>query len=117
MHICRPASLPLSTNHLTDGYRTRKRYVRNPNDRTKVIGEHGDKPLQIKQYWRFIQKSYLRRSQYEKWTQGEVVKSKFDGLISIGLYNLANRGKFKHLNGKLSIQQTLKIGVDLQRIF
>ena len=76
------------------GYKTRKRYVRNPNDRTKVMGERGGKPLQIKQYWRFIQNPIYAGANIEKWTQGEVVKSKFDGLISIEMYNLANRGKF-----------------------
>ncbi len=75
------------------GFRSRKSYMRNPNDRTKVIGERGSKPLVIKQFWRFIKNPIYAGANLEKWTQGEVVRSRFDGLISIDVYNTANRGK------------------------
>lgn len=75
------------------GYKTRRRYRRNSDDKTKVIGEYGGKPLQIKQFWRFIQNPIYAGANIEKWTQGEVVKGKFDGLVSIEMYNKANRGK------------------------
>lgn len=75
------------------GYKTRKRYSRNPQDRTKVIGERGGKGLRIKQFWKYIQNPIFAGVNSEKWTEGGVVKGKFDGLVSIETYNKANKGK------------------------
>ncbi len=75
------------------GYKTRKRYIRNPQDRTKVLGERGGKGLRIKQFWRYIQNPIYAGINSEKWTEGNVVKGKFDGLISIEVFNKANKGK------------------------
>ena len=75
------------------GYKTRKRYIRNPQDRTKVVGERGGKGLRIKQFWRYIQNPIYAGINSEKWTEGNVVKGKFEGLISIDVFNKANKGK------------------------
>lgn len=75
------------------GYKTRKRYIRNPQDRTKVVGERGGKGLGIKQFWRYIQNPIYAGINSEKWTEGNVVKGKFEGLISIEMFNQANKGK------------------------
>ena len=77
----------------TMGYKTRKRYIRNPQDRTKVLGERGGKGLGIKQFWRYIQNTIYAGINSEKWTEGNVVKGKFDGLISLEVFNQANKGK------------------------
>lgn len=75
------------------GFHTRKMYKRNPKDRTKVIGEIGNKPLTIKHLWIYIQNPIYAGINIEKWTEGQPVKSKFDGLVSYELFNKANKGK------------------------
>lgn len=75
------------------GYKSRKQFVHNPNDRTKVIGQRGAKPLRIKQFWRYIQNPIFAGISNEKWTEGQVVKGKFEGLISVETFNKANKGK------------------------
>ena len=76
------------------GYKSRKQYRRDPEDRTKVIGESGGKKLCIKQFWRYIKKPIFAGVNSEKWTEGNLVKCKFEGLVSIDTFNKANRGKF-----------------------
>ena len=75
------------------GYKSRKQYRRNPEDRTQVIGESGGKKLCIKQFWRYIKNPIFAGINSEKWTEGQVIKCKFDGLISIDTFNKANKGK------------------------
>lgn len=75
------------------GFRTRKMYKRDSKDKTKVIGEIGNNKLKIKQFWRFIQNPIYAGVNVEKWTEGQPVKGKFEGLVSIELYNKANKGK------------------------
>lgn len=36
------------------GYKSRKLYLRDPKDRTKVIGQRGEKPLSLKRFWGYI---------------------------------------------------------------
>lgn len=75
------------------GYKSRIQYWRNPQDRTKIIGEKGGKPLSIKQFWSTIQKPIYAGVNVEKWTNGQPVKGKFKGIVSIELFNKANKGK------------------------
>lgn len=75
------------------GCKTRKRYKRNPNDRTKIIGIHGGNKLHIKQFWRYVQNPIYAGINVEKWTQDNLVKGKFDGIVSVDTFNKANRGK------------------------
>ena len=75
------------------GYKTRKRYIRNPENRTKIIGNGGSKPLDLKHFWRFIENPIYAGVNYEKWTEGKLIKSKFNGLITIDMFNSANKNK------------------------
>lgn len=75
------------------GYKTRKRYLRNPENRTKIIGNGGSKPLDLKHFWRFIENPIYAGVNYEKWTEGKLIKSKFNGLITIDMFNSANKNK------------------------
>ena len=75
------------------GFKTRIDYVRDPKDRTKIIKEHGGNPLDIKGFWRYIQNPVYAGISAEKWTEGQRVKGKYQGLISIETFNKANRGK------------------------
>ena len=76
------------------GYKSRLQHIRNPNDRTKIIGERGGKPLTIKQFWRYIHHPIYAGVNVEKWTQDQPIKTKFNGLVTIEMFNLANKGKF-----------------------
>ena len=75
------------------GFKTRVFLRRDPSDKTKVVGKGGGNPLTDKQFWRFVQNSIYAGVNVEKWTEGKPVKGKFEGLISIKIFNKANRGK------------------------
>ena len=76
------------------GFRTRKQFRRNPEDRTKIIGESGNKKLHYRQLWRYLHKPVYAGVNCEKWTGEDGVKGNFEGLISIEMFNQANRGKY-----------------------
>ena len=75
------------------GFKTRIDYVRDPQDRAKIIKEHGGNPLNIKGLWRYIQNPIYAGVSMEKWTEGQRVKGKYQGLVSIEMFNRANKGK------------------------
>lgn len=75
------------------GFKARIKYVRDPKDRTKIIREHGGNKLNIKGLWRYIQNPIYAGVSAEKWTENQRVKAKFDGLVSIEMFNKANKGK------------------------
>ena len=75
------------------GFRTGERVVRDREDRTKVVKVIGGDPLTLKQLWRMIENPVYAGINPEKWTQDKPVKCKFDGLVSVELFNAANKGK------------------------
>ena len=89
------------------GFKTRTFNKRDPNDKTKIIGKMGGKPLDLKQFWRFIQNPIYAGINIEKWTGNKPIKGQFDGLISIEEFNKANRGKvvIAEENGQVAIHK------------
>ncbi|HYK08353.1 MAG TPA: recombinase family protein [Candidatus Eisenbacteria bacterium] len=87
------------------GFKTRIDYVRDPKDRTKIIREHGGNPLNIKGLWKYIQTPSYAGVIYDNWTKDKPVKAKFNGLISVELFNKANKGKMtiSEENGEIKI--------------
>ncbi len=75
------------------GFRTRINYKRSKKDRTKITGQIGGKPLELKGLQRIIQNPIYAAVNCEKWTDYKPIKCKFNGLISIEVFNKANRGK------------------------
>ena len=75
------------------GFKSRKRLLRNPKDRTKILGQRGGVPLSEKQFEKFIKNPIYAGISLNKWTQNLPVKGKFEGLISIEDFNKANKGK------------------------
>ncbi len=75
------------------GYRSRRLKARNPNDRTKVIGYKGEKKLTVKQFLRYLSKPIYAGVNNEKWTDEKPVKMKSAGLVSVELFNNANKGR------------------------
>lgn len=89
------------------GYKSRKLYIRNPNDRTQIIGDRGGKKLTLKQFWRFIEQPIYTGINWDKWTQDQPVKGQFKGLVSYEVFNKANRGKLviSEQNGQVKIEK------------
>lgn len=78
----------------TLGFKTRERYVRDKDDRTKIVKTIGGDPLTLKTMWGMIENPVYAGINPEKWTQGQPVRCQFDGLVSVEIWNAANRGKF-----------------------
>ncbi len=75
------------------GFQTPLKVRRDKTERTKIVGRSGGKPMTGKLLRTYIAKTLYAGVNTEKWTDGQAVKCKFDGLVSIELYNKANRGK------------------------
>jgi len=75
------------------GYKSRIHLLRDPKDKTIVKGQRGGIKLNVKRYVEYIRKPIYAGVNDEKWTNDEPVKTKFEGLITIDLFNKANRGK------------------------
>lgn len=75
------------------GFKSRRMKIHDRHDPTKIIGHKGQKPLTVKQFQRYIQNPIYAGINTEKWTNGKPVKMNFKGLVSIELFNKANRGK------------------------
>jgi hypothetical protein len=75
------------------GYKSRVDVIRDKHDRTRIVGQRGGKELNVKTLWRYIHNPVYAGVNPEKWTEGKPVKCKFDGLVSIELFNQANKGK------------------------
>lgn len=75
------------------GFKTRIMHFRDPHDRTKIIKEKGSKKLNIKGFWRYIKNPLYAGINLTSWTKENPQKGHFDGLVSISIFNKANRGK------------------------
>lgn len=75
------------------GYKSRRQNKHDPIDKNKIIGFSGENPLTVKQLQRYIQNPIYAGINTEKWTDGAPVKCDFEGLVSIDLFNKANKGK------------------------
>ena len=89
------------------GYATRKDYIRSKSDRTKIVGTRGGNKLDQKTLERYLQNPIYAGIICEKWTDDKPVKAMFKGLISIELFNKANKGKktITEANGELSLHK------------
>ncbi len=75
------------------GFRTPIKIVRDRHDRMKVTSRTGGKPMTGKLLRAYVSKTIYAGVNNEKWTNGKPVLCKFKGLVSIDLFNKANRGK------------------------
>lgn len=62
-------------------------------EHTKAIGKRGGRPLTVKKLQRDIQNPIYAGVLCEKWTHYKPVKAQYPGLVSIDLWNRANRGR------------------------
>lgn len=93
------------------GYQTRVSYVRNTENLSQVISKRGGRPLTVKRLQKLISNTIYAGINVEKWTNYSPVKCAFDGLVTIDLFNRANRGKkyiaFNEADGEFEIQRQL----------
>ncbi len=90
-------------NYLTDqqivdklnnqGYKSRTHNIRSKHDPGKVVRQTGGNPLTVKAMHKLLRNTIYAGINVEKWTDNKPTKSAFDGLVSIALFNKANRGK------------------------
>ena len=74
------------------GFRT-KTFNRWNKEHTAIVGQGGGKKLTIKQLQRIYQRPAYAGVLCEKWTHNKPIKAQWEGLVSIELWNKANRGK------------------------
>ena len=75
------------------GFQTPVKVRRDKQDRTKVIGRAGGKKMTAKLLRAYVAKTLYAGVNTEKWTSGKPVVCKFKGLVSVEMFNKANRGK------------------------
>ena len=87
------------------GYRTPV-HQRWNKEHTRPIGRRGGKPLTVKKLQRDIQNPIYAGILCEKWTHYKPLKAQYPGLVSIELWNRANRGRFilrEHKDGSVEL--------------
>ena len=75
------------------GFQTPIKVIRDKFDRTKIVRRSGGKKMTGKLLRVYVAKTIYAGVNTEKWTGDKPVLCKFDGLVSIELWNKANRGK------------------------
>ena len=75
------------------GFKSRVTKRHDPHDKIRVIGNAGGLFLTVKQFQRYIQNPIYAGVNTEKWSNGKPIKTRFDGLVSIEMFNDANKGK------------------------
>jgi site-specific DNA recombinase len=88
------------------GYKSRVRYIRDSEDHTKIVAKHGVAPLTVKVMQKLMSHPIYAGVNNEKWTNGKPIRCVFDGLVSIELFNTANKGKVgitEDSDGKITI--------------
>lgn len=87
-------------------------------DHKKIIGKTGGLPLTVKQFQKYIVNTINAGVVCEKWTHYKPVKAQYDGLVSIELWNRANRGKvaiMENADGSLELVQNINTGKSRER--
>ncbi len=75
------------------GYRGRTQYRRSKTDHSRIISKTEGALLDEKRLWRIVRNPIYTGIIVEKWTKYQPVKAMFDGLVSVELFNRANKGK------------------------
>ena len=81
------------------GYQNRQKH--------SSVSEGKKSSLTITQLWRIVRNPIYAGVNNEKWTNGKPVRCAFDGLVSIELFNKANKGKRvidEHPDGRLGVK-------------
>lgn len=77
------------------GFHTRVKLVRHQQDKTRIVAKKGGKPLRLKTLHSYLQNPAYAGVNAERWLMGQAIRCKFAGLVSIDMFNRANRGRIK----------------------
>lgn len=88
------------------GFKTRVDNIRDRNDRTKIVKQRGGSKLYLKRFWGYLKNPLYAGINYVNWTKDNLHKGKFEELVSIDMFNKANRGKISIIeeNGEIKIK-------------
>lgn len=77
------------------GFQTRtfRRWDRSNAENPKVTGQKGGQKLTVKRLQRYMLQTEYAGIICEKWTHYKPIRARYDGLVSLETFNLANRGK------------------------
>lgn len=75
------------------GYKSRVQFIRSNTNSAKIIGERGGRNMSAKILQKKMKNPIYAGVNNEKWSGDKPVKCHFDGLVSVELFNAANRGK------------------------
>ncbi len=96
------------------GFKSRTSYIHNPHDRTRIMSKRGGAKLTVKRLQCLIRNPIYAGVNTEKWLMGQPIRCRFDGLVSIEVFNKANRGKLTITdnNGQIEIHtaRTIQMG-------
>jgi len=75
------------------GFKTRVNYIRSTQNRSKIIGKKGGNILTVKNLQAIVKKPIYAGILCERWTDYKPISLSFEGLVSINIFNKANRGQ------------------------
>ena len=75
------------------GFHTPVKFLRHAQDKTRIIAKKGGKPLIIKTLHAYLRNPAYAGVNAERWLMGQAVRCKFAGLVSVEVFNRANRGR------------------------
>lgn len=87
------------------------------HDKKRIIGKIGGEPLTTKKLQSLMRQTVYGGVMCEKWTKYQVVRTAYPGLVSVDLFNRANRGKVvirELINGDLELLYDQKPVRDVQ---
>jgi hypothetical protein len=93
------------------GYRSRSQNIYDKETR-RVIGQTEPKELDVKQLNKFIGRTIYCGVKCERWNNDKPVRAAFDPLISMALFNRANRGKLRIGESRDGVLQIVEDRVD-----
>ena len=63
------------------GYKSRRYKIHDPNNKKLITGYGGESPLTVKQFQRYITNQIYAGINAEKWLDGKLIKTRFEGLV------------------------------------
>ncbi len=75
------------------GYKSRRLRKHDIEDKSKIVGYMGEKQLTVKHFQRVIKNPIYAGLIVRKWTDYKPKKAQFPGLVTIEMFNKANRNK------------------------
>lgn len=75
------------------GFKSKKTKIHDKDNPSKIVGYGGEKQLTLKQMRDYLENPIYAGVNNEKWMAGKPIKTKFPGLVTVEMFNKANRGK------------------------